>query len=72
MEDSSAPSLATAPDTPETPTPTPPQLTLNDLQAVLVVVESACQRGTFKAPEMKGIGDLYERIQAYVKHTSQQ
>ena len=52
--------------------PSPPQLTLNDLQAVLLVLDSACQRGTFKAPEMKGIGDLYERIQAYVKHTSQQ
>ena len=71
MDDSSAPSLATAPDTAAT-TPTPPQLTLNDLQAVLVVLESACQRGAFKAPEMKGIGELYERIQAYVKHTSQQ
>lgn len=62
--------VATATQTePETP---PPQLTLQDLQSVLLVIDSACQRGAFKASEMRGIGDLHDKISAYVKHSSKQ
>lgn len=60
---------APAPETPSVKTEEKVQLSLQDLQNVLVVVDTACQRGAFKAPEMKGIGELYERIDAYVKQT---
>ena len=61
-----------SPVTTATQTEQTPQLTLQDLQSVLLVFDSACQRGAFKASEMKGIGDLHDRISAYVKHTSKQ
>ena len=58
---------APAPETPTVKTEETPQLTLQDLQNVLVIVDTACQRGAFKAPEMKGIGELYDKITAYIK-----
>ena len=66
-EQTSAPPPETA--TPSVKTEEKVQLSLQDLQNVLVIVDTACQRGAFKAPEMKGIGELYERINAYVKQT---
>lgn len=61
-----------SPVTTSTQTEQTPKLTLQDLQSVLLVLDSACQRGAFKASEMRGIGDLHDKISAYVKHSSKQ
>ena len=33
-----------------------------DLQIVVNIIEAVTARGAFRAPELKGIGDFYERI----------
>ena len=67
MEEQTSAPTTPDPETPSVKTEEKAQLSLQDLQNVLVIVDAACQRGAFKAPEMKGIGELYERINAYVK-----
>lgn len=63
-------------DDQKTPTPpdnTPPTLSLADLQNLLLVVGVACKRGAVQPQEMKTVGEVYERVESYVKHvTSQQ
>jgi len=43
------------------------QLTLTDIVSVKNLIEAACNRGTFKAHEMKAIGELYEKITRFVE-----
>ncbi len=47
------------------------QLTLNDIVSVKNLIEAACARGTFKAHEMRGIGELYEKIAGFIESTQQ-
>ena len=63
---------ASAPQTAATQTApaADPQLTLADLQGMMVVINTASKRGAFQAAEMSQVGGLYERIEAYVKHMS--
>jgi imidazolonepropionase-like amidohydrolase len=50
-----------------------PTLSLADLQNLLLVVGVACKRGAVQPQEMKTVGEVYERVESYVKHvTSQQ
>ena len=50
-----------------------PTLSLADLQNLLLVVGVACKRGAVQPGEMKTVGEVYERVESYVKHvTSQQ
>lgn len=67
MDETRETTPAPAPQTPPVKTEETPQLTVQDLQNVLVIVDTACQRGAFKAPEMKGIGELYDKISSYIK-----
>lgn len=41
-------------------------LTLNDLRGLKTCVEIACQRGAFKAEEMKAVGTVYEKISSFL------
>ena len=63
-------------DDQKTPTPSDapaPTLSLADLQNLLLVVGVACKRGAVQPSEMKTVGEVYERVESYVKHvTSQQ
>lgn len=45
-------------------------LTLNDLANLRSLVDIACTRGAFKANEMKDVGDLYNKLDAFVKQMS--
>ena len=43
------------------------QLTITDLASLKQIIEVACARGTFQAGEMKGVGEVYERLDAFLK-----
>ena len=49
-----------------------PTLSLADLQNLLLVVGVACKRGAVQPQEMKTVGEVYERVNAYVKHVASQ
>jgi hypothetical protein len=44
-----------------------PQITVQDLAGLQSVIEAACQRGAFRANEMKTVGELYDRLAAFLK-----
>ena len=46
----------------------PPTLSLADLQNLVLVVGVACKRGAVQPNEMKTVGEVYERVDAYVKY----
>jgi hypothetical protein len=46
-------------------------ITLQDLQNVLVVIDLACSRGAIRAAELTTVGQLYDRIQNFVKQSAQ-
>ena len=54
--------------TPETNNGGPeiPQITVQDLAGLQNVIEAACQRGAFRANEMKTVGELYDRLAAFL------
>lgn len=56
----------------KTPDTSPPTLSLADIQNLLLVVGVACKRGAVLPTEMKQVGEVYERVEAYVKHVSSQ
>lgn len=43
------------------------QLTITDLASLKQIIEVACARGTFQAGEIKGVGEVYERLDAFLK-----
>lgn len=45
-----------------------PDLTVNDLQALKTIIDVASQRGTFKANEMASVGQVYNRLTAFLDH----
>ena len=38
------------------------EVTLGDIQVIANIIDVATQRGAFRAPELKGIGEYYEKI----------
>ena len=49
-----------------------PTLSVADLQNLLLVVGVACKRGAVQPQEMKTVGEVYERVDAYVKYVVSQ
>ena len=45
-----------------------PDLTVNDLQALRTIIDVASQRGTFKANELASVGQVYNRLEAFLNH----
>lgn len=43
------------------------QLTITDLSALRQIIETACARGTFQASEMRGVGEVYERLNSFLQ-----
>jgi hypothetical protein len=43
------------------------QLTLNDLDNLRAVIDIACQRGAFRAGEMKDVGELYLKLKNFIE-----
>lgn len=50
----------------ENPT-TNPQLTITDLVSMRQIIEATCQRGVWQATEIRGVGELYERLTAFLE-----
>jgi hypothetical protein len=48
------------------------QLTITDIISVKNLIEAACGRGTFKAHEMKAIGELYEKLNNFIEASTAQ
>ena len=42
------------------------QLTIADLASLKQIIDAACTRGAFKAVEMKPIGDVYDKLSAFL------
>lgn len=48
------------------------EVTVGDLQVVVNIIEAATQRGAFRAPELKGVGEFFEKVSGLIpKETSQ-
>lgn len=41
-------------------------LTVSDLASMKAIIEAACNRGAFKANEMRQIGELYEKLESFL------
>lgn len=53
---------------PQADAPATPDLTVNDLQALRTIIDVASQRGTFKANELASVGQVYNRLEAFLNH----
>ena len=42
------------------------ELTITDLARLKVIVDTACERGAFRANEMKNIGETYDRLVTFL------
>ena len=42
------------------------QLSITDLAVLKNVVDVACSRGAFKAAEMKQVGEIYDKLTAFL------
>jgi hypothetical protein len=42
------------------------QLTLADLASLKQIIDAACTRGAFKAAEMKSVGEVYDKLSAFL------
>lgn len=49
-----------------------PDLTVNDLKALQTIIDVSCQRGTFKAAEMASVGQVFNRLGAFLEHIAPQ
>lgn len=42
------------------------QLTVTDLASMQALIEAACNRGAFKANEMRQVGELYDKLTGFL------
>lgn len=47
-------------------------LTVADMASLKNVLEAACNRGAFKANEMSTVGQLYDKLSAFVAQSAEQ
>jgi len=43
------------------------QLTITDLMSIKSLLDTACNRGTFKGSEMSKVGEIYDRLTAFLE-----
>lgn len=48
------------------------ELTITDLALARAVIETATERGTFKANELASVGSLYNKLDAFLKEVEAQ
>jgi hypothetical protein len=41
-------------------------LTIADLASIRDLIDTACSRGAYRASEMKSVGEIYERLNAFL------
>lgn len=44
-----------------------PNLTITDLAVLKNCIDIACSRGAFRAPEMKSVGEVYDKLAAFLQ-----
>lgn len=66
VEQATAQAEAQAPEQAEAPAT--PDLTVQDLQAIKMIIDVTTQRGAFKANEMASVGNVYNRLTAFLDH----
>lgn len=42
------------------------EIPLSDIQVIVNIIDIATQRGAFRAPELKGVGEYYEKMNKLV------
>ena len=55
----------------EATTTTNENLTIADLQTIVNIIDTATQRGAFRANELKVVGSVYEKTTAFLESVSQ-
>lgn len=50
----------------------PPTLTVSELSMVANIIDVAVQRSAFKVTEIKQVGEIYEKLAAFVKFVADQ
>jgi hypothetical protein len=48
------------------------QLTIADLASIHTLIDAACTRGAFKAPEMSRVGEIYDKLTRFLEAAAQQ
>jgi len=48
------------------------QLTIADLASLHTLIDAACTRGAFKAPEMSRVGEIYDKLTRFLEAPKQQ
>ncbi len=48
------------------------QLTIADLASLHTLIDAACTRGAFKAPEMSRVGEIYDKLTRFLEAAKQQ
>lgn len=48
------------------------QLTITDMVSIKNIIDAACNRGAFKAAEMKHVGELYEKLGLFIESVQAQ
>lgn len=48
-----------------------PVLNVSDLQQTVELIDICTQRGAFRAEELSAVGNLYDRLSAFLKFTTQ-
>ena len=48
------------------------QLTIADLASIHALIDAACTRGAFKAPEMSRVGEIYDKLSRFLDAAAQQ
>ena len=43
------------------------QLTIADLASIKTLLDTACARGTFKGNEMRIVGEIYDKLSAFLE-----
>ena len=44
-----------------------PQLSITDLAVIKNLIDVACERGAFRAPEMRTVGEVYDKLTEFLK-----
>lgn len=47
------------------------QLTIADLGSIKSLLDTACARGTFKGNELRMVGDIYDKLSAFLEAAQQ-
>tara|TARA_B100000427_G_C15509318_1_gene595422 strand:- start:1882 stop:2085 length:204 start_codon:yes stop_codon:yes gene_type:complete len=41
-------------------------MNVGDIQTMITIIDLASQRGAFRAPELKSIGEYYEKLSSFI------